>query len=320
MRISLDWRLNIYVDYTDVLKLLNFLRIESMKSQVNRRNFFQRSGLILAGTSLATMLDGLSLADAESSKGRYRKALGFTMIKEDLSVEDKLKLVKDVGFEGIEAPTKLTNKEMPEPKVLARASEKVGVSVHGVVNSSHPDLKGAIDEAALYGATSVLHVVRPKPDGSFMENYRSTQETIRQAIPYAEKKRIHLLIENVWSTFLIEPLTMARYIDELDSPYVKAYFDVGNVVRWGWPQHWIEVLGQRIVKIHIKEYNLKVAMSEGMGKGFAFPIGQGSIDWKRVREELTKISYRGWATAEVSGGNRERLAEISQQMDRVLAL
>jgi len=291
-----------------------------MKSQVNRRNFLQRSGLILAGTSLATMLDGLSLADAESSKGRYRKALGFTMIKEDLSVEDKLKLVKDVGFEGIEAPTKLTNKEMPEPKVLARASEKVGVSVHGVVNSSHPDLKGAIDEAALYGATSVLHVVRPKPDGSFMENYRSTQETIRQAIPYAEKKRIHLLIENVWSTFLIEPLTMARYIDELDSPYVKAYFDVGNVVRWGWPQHWIEVLGQRIVKIHIKEYNLKVAMSEGMGKGFAFPIGQGSIDWKRVREELTKISYRGWATAEVSGGNRERLAEISQQMDRVLAL
>jgi hexulose-6-phosphate isomerase len=36
--------------------------------------------------------------------------------------------------------------------------------------------------------------------------------------------------------------------------------------------------------------------------------------------ELTKIGYRGWATAEVSGGNRERLAEISQQMDQVLAL
>ncbi len=65
------------------------------------------------------------------------------------------------------------------------------------------------------------------------------------------------------------------------------------------------MLGKRIVKIHIKEYNLKVAMGEGMGKGFAFPIGQGSIDWKRVREELTKIGYRGWATAEVSGGKPE---------------
>jgi hexulose-6-phosphate isomerase len=291
-----------------------------MKSQINRRHFLQKSGQILAGTTLASILDRPSFANSESSKGRYRKALGYTMIKEDLSVEDKLKLVKDIGFKGIEIPTQLLNKKTPEPKILARACEKVGIPVHGVVNSSHPDLKKAIDEAVLYGATSVLCVVRPNPAGSFMENYRSSQTTIRKAIPYAEKKRVHLLIENIWNTFLIEPLTMARYIDELDSPYVKAYFDIGNVVRWGWPQHWIEVLGKRIVKIHIKEYNLKVAMSEGMGKGFASPIGQGSIDWKRVRDELGKIGYRGWATAEVSGGNRERLTEISQQMDRVLAL
>jgi len=289
-----------------------------MKSQMNRRRFLQQSSLTLAGASLMAMLDGVSFAEGPSSRGRYKKALGYMMIQEDLSVEDKLKLVKDVGFEGIEAPTKLSNKKMPEPKVLARAIEKTGIPVHGVVNSSNPELTKAIDEALLYGATSVLCVVRPNPKGSFVENYRSTQDVIRKAIPYAEKKRIHILIENVWSTFLIEPLTMARYIDELDSPYVKAYFDIGNVVRWGWPQHWIEVLGKRIVKIHIKEYNLKVAMSEGMSKGFAFPIGQGSIDWKRVREELTKIGYQGWATAEVSGGNRERLAEISQEMDQVL--
>ena len=192
--------------------------------------------------------------------------------------------------------------------------------MHGVVNSSHADLIEAIDEAALYGATSVLHVVRSNPEGSFMGNYQRTQATIRRAIQYAEKKRIHIVIENVWSTFLIEPLTMARYIDELDSPYVSAYFDVGKVVRWGWPQHGIEVLGKRIVKIHIKEYNLNVAMNEGMRKGFAFPSGQGSINWERVRKELTKIGYRGWAIAEVKGGDRRRLAEISQQMDHVLDL
>ena len=266
------------------------------------------------------MLGRPSLANAQEFRDRIRKAVGFMMIKEDLSVEDKLRLVKDVGFEGVETPTHLLNKKTPEPRILARASEKVGVRVHGVVNSSHQDLTGAIDEASVYGATSVLYCVRPEPKGSFMENYRRTQATIRRAIPYAEKKRIHILIENIWNTFLIEPLTMARYIDELDSPYVKAYFDVGNVVRWGFPQHWIEVLAERTVKIHIKEYNLKVAMNEGMGKGFAVPIGQGSIDWKRVREELKKIGYRGWATAEVNGGDRRRLAEISQQMDRVLDL
>ncbi len=61
-------------------------------------------------------------------------------------------------------------------------------------------------------------------------------------------------------------------------------------------------------------------MDEGMRKGFAFPLGQGSIDWERVRKELTNIGYRGWATAEVSGGDRQRLADISQQMDHVLNL
>lgn len=291
-----------------------------MKSNIDRRCFLQISGCCLSGMAMTAFLSQPSTANVEQSEGRIRKAVGFTMIQEDLSVEDKLKLVKEVGFEGIETPTQLLKKKTPEPRILARASEKVGIPVHGVVNSSHADLKGAIDEAALYGATSVLHVVRPNPEGSFMENYRRTQATIREAIPHAEKKRIHILIENVWSTFLIEPLTMARYIDELDSPYVKAYFDVGNVVRWGWPQHWIEVLGKRIVKIHIKEYNLNVAMDEGMRKGFAFPLGQGSINWERVRGELTKIGYLGWATAEVNGGDRLRLAEISRQMDQVLNL
>jgi len=290
-----------------------------MKPQIDRRCFIQTSGRFLAAAAVPALLARPSVTRAEQSGARYKKALGWAMIREDLSVEDKLKLVKDVGFQGVEVPAGLLKKDGPDPKDLARASEKVGVAVHGLVGSA-PDLTGAIDEAAIYGATSVLHVARPNPKGSFMENYRSTQEMIRKAIPNAEKRRIHILIENVWNTFLIEPLTMARYIDELDSPYVKAYFDVGNVVRWGWPQHWIEVLGKRIVKIHIKEYDLNVAMKEGMSKGFNCPIGKGSIEWDRVREELEKIDYRGWATAEVPGGDRKRLAEISEQMDQVLEL
>lgn len=287
-----------------------------MKSQIDRRHFLKTSGSLLA----AAAAPGLVGARERTPAKHFRKALGFRMIQGNMSVEDKLKLVKDLGFEGVETPTRIRSKNAPEPRVLARASERVGIPIHGVVNSSHPDIKGAIDEASVYGATSVLHVVRADPKGSFKENYKLTQETIQKAIPHAEKKHIHVLVENVWATFLIEPLTMARYIDELDSPYVKAYFDIGNVVRWGWPQHWIEVLGKRIEKVHVKEYNLNVAMNEGMRKGFAFPLGKGSIDWPTVRQELEKIDYQGWATAEVRGGGRERLAELSEEMDRVLDL
>ena len=132
------------------------------------------------------------------------------------------------------------------PQDVARASEKVGIPVHGVSGASNQELKAILDEAAIYGATSVLHVVRADPNGSYLENYRRSQELLREAAPHAEKLRIPILIENVWATFLIEPLTMARYIDELNSPFVQAYFDVGNCMRWGVPQQWIEVLGKRI--------------------------------------------------------------------------
>ncbi len=153
-----------------------------------------------------------------------------------------------------------------------------------------------------------------------MQNYNETQAIIRKAIDHAEKQQVMILLENVWASFLIEPLSMARYIDELDSPMVGSYFDVGNVVRWGWPQHWIEVLGKRVKKLDIKEYDLKVAMNEGMRKGFDKPLGEGSIDWAKVREQLAAINYQGWATAEVRGGDQERLSDIASQMDRVLDL
>jgi L-ribulose-5-phosphate 3-epimerase len=256
-------------------------------------------------------------ASAQEAGERIRKGVGWGMIDPSLSVEDRFRLAKDVGFEGVEVSRHMREPE-PEPQVLTRASEKVGIPIHGVVNGTHPDLEAAIDDAATYGATTVLHVARTDPDTPYMENYRRTQELIRAAIPHAEEKKVKILVENVWATFLIEPLTMARYIDELGSPWVKAYFDVGNVMRWGYPQHWIEVLGQRIDKIHLKEYSLKVAMKEGMGKGFDFPMGQGDINWARVREELKKIGFQGWATAEVPGGDRQKLADISTQMDHVL--
>ncbi|MDD4871276.1 MAG: sugar phosphate isomerase/epimerase [Kiritimatiellae bacterium] len=290
-----------------------------MKTKINRRRFIQASSLFLGSVSVSSLLGKISQAQTGEAGGRIKKALGWDMIQEKLSVEDKFRLAKDVGFEGVEVSTHMSKEKAVEPRVLADASAKVGIPIHGVSNGGHPDLEAAIDDAAIYGATTVLHVVRANPEGSFMENYKQTQELIRKAVPHAEKKNIKILVENVWATFLIEPLTMARYIDEIGSPFVKAYFDVGNVMRWGWPQQWIEVLGKRIEKIHIKEYNLKVAMKEGMGKGFDFPLGQGDINWKLVREQLKNIQFRSWATAEVRGGDRQRLADISAQMDKVLS-
>lgn len=291
------------------------LETSPVNHQPDRRQF----GTAIAGVVAAGLLADRKLAAGEFT-GRIRKAVKYHMIDEPLSPADKLKLIRDVGFDGVEPRTMLGPGQAEEAAELARASEQTGVPIHGVVNSSNPNLVEAIDQAVQLGGNSVLHVVRYDTKRPYMENYRQTQDLLRGAADHAAKKQVFILLENVWATFLIEPLSMQRFLDEIDSPWVGAYFDVGNVVRWGWPQHWIEVLGKRIKKLDIKEYDLQVAMNEGMRAGFGKPLGEGSIDWAAVRRELMEIDYRGWATAEVPGGDRQRLADIAQQMDRVLDL
>jgi hexulose-6-phosphate isomerase len=153
-----------------------------------------------------------------------------------------------------------------------------------------------------------------------MESWNETQAIIRKGLPAAEKYGVKILVENVWAGFLISALDTERFVDEIDSPWFGSYYDVGNNVRWGVPQHWIEILGDRIGKLDIKEWDEKKHSSEGLRQGFSSPLGEGTIDWAAVREALRKIDFKGWATAEVKGGSRARLTEISQGMDRVLGL
>src|SRR5690606_20656569 len=111
---------------------------------------------------------------------------------------------------------------------------------------------------------------------------------------------------------------MARYIDELGSGIVGVYFDLGNVARFGWTEHWIPVLGNRIKKLDIKDYSRTKQMEQGPWKGFDCKIGDGEIDWAACRRELAKIGYTGWLTAEVPGGGREELADICNRLGQVL--
>ena len=95
-------------------------------------------------------------------------------------------------------------------------------------------------------------------------------------------------MENVWNKFLLSPLEMARFVDELDSPWVGVYFDAGNILSYGFPQHWIEILGPRIKKVHVKDFKTQI----GSIQGFANPL-QGDVPWAAVRAALDGIGYGG---------------------------
>ncbi len=280
-----------------------------MKS-ISRRTFLAAGA---AGVIAATAQP----AAAGEFTGRIKKALKYGMIAGDMPAVEKFRLIKELGFDGVE-PGVGNDRDAAE---LLEASEKTGVPIHGVVNGSVNNIPNAIDRAVLYGSSSVLLVAgRVDENMPYAQNYEETQTVIREAIPYAAEKQILLLVENVWNNFLLSPLEMARYVDELDSEWIGCYFDIGNVVRFGYPQHWIPVLGKRIKKLDVKEYSTQKQNDEGLWKGFDVKIGDGSIDWAAVRHELTAIEYEGWATAEVGGGGRERLEDIAKRMDEVLDL
>lgn len=267
---------------------------------------------------------------------RLRKAVKIGMVggdAKDLPLAEKFALLKRIGYDGVEldSPNNLDSKD-----VLA-AIDHAGLPVHGVVDSvhwnqtlSHPDpavrnkgldgLKTALRDAKSYGATTVLLVPAVvSKDVTYADAYSRSQAEIRKALPLAEELGIKILFENVWNNFLLSPLEAARYIDEFESPFVGAYFDVGNVVRYGWPGHWVAALGQRIGKLDIKEFSRDKMQNEGLRTGFNVEIGDGDCDWPEVRAELKKIGFLdGWATAEVGGGGEERLTEILDRMRKVL--
>ena len=137
-----------------------------------------------------------------------------------------------------------------------------------------------------------------------------SQANIRKVIPDAQAAGIKIAIEEVWNKFLLSPIEFTRYIDQFQSPSVGAYFDVGNVVEYGYPQEWIRELGKRILKIHIKEYKKE--------KRFSYPLGEGEIDWPAVRSALIDVGYDGWITAEVGAKDLATMKDVVARMDRIL--
>jgi L-ribulose-5-phosphate 3-epimerase len=302
---------------------------------LDRRRFVQSAGTTLAAAgalSSGAFSAPASLA-AEPAK-TMKKAVKWGMIQLDGSVLDKFKLLKELGYDGVEldAPSSLNKEE------VLRARDATGLPIHGVVDSvhwndtlSHPDadvrargvkaLQQALRDSKAYGGTTVLLVPGKLERGrvSYADVYKRSQEEVRKALPLAEELNIKIAIENVWNDFLLSPIEEARYLDEFESAYVGAYFDVGNVLRYGYPEDWIRVLGKRILKVDIKEFSLKKMREEGLGKGFGVELLEGDNDWPAVMTAFREIGYQGWATAEIPGGGRERLAKIAKLMDQIFA-
>ena len=264
-----------------------------------------------------------------------RISLKWGMIDDpDLDIAGTFALLAELGFDGVEidAPTDLPL------DLLTQASADSGVALPGVVNArhwSHPltsndadaraaGLQGmteALETAKSIGAQTVLLVPGAvTPEVSYATAMDRATAALDTIMPEAERTGVAIALENVWNNFLLSPLEAAALLDRFDHPLLGWYLDLGNILRNGYPTDWIEALGPRIMRVDLKEYSRTKMDAEGPWKGFDVELGEGDCDWAAINAALRGVGYSGWASVEVPGGGRARLADIRARVERLRRL
>jgi hexulose-6-phosphate isomerase len=300
---------------------------------IDRRSFLESAAALAAVAALrprpAAAAAGMKKAVYVSMLPKELKDASGT--PRALSYLDRFEVAKAAGFEGIEIGTIADAAEAQEIK---EAAAKAGLTIHSVMNADHwkfplssadpgvvaksvAGMETSLRNAKLWGADTVLLVPAVvNPETSYQDAWTRSQKVVEERIlPLARELKVVIGMEEVWNKFLLSPLEMARYVDEFASPWVKAYFDVGNMLFYGYPQDWIRTLGKRIQRVHIKDFKL----DRGKGKFDWTNLGEGDVDWPEVRKALGEVGYDGWITTEISGGDAAYLKDVVARFDRFLA-
>jgi hexulose-6-phosphate isomerase len=295
-----------------------------MNLEITGRRHFLKSTLALTAT--AAVLKDVGAAYAQAPQSGLRKSLQYTMLPKTLSDPEKFALAKRCGFEGVEARP---IPDLAAAKELGEQARQAGTPIHSVtyggwgapLSDPRPDVvaKGtagvetALRSAQAMGADVVLLVPAVVTETvGYRQAYENSQKNIRTLLPLAAELRVTTAVENVWNKFLLSPLEFARYVDEFDNRWLKAYFDIGNVILFGYSQDWIRTLGSRIVRIHLKDFKRQ---------GYKWTnLLEGDVNWPQVRKALSEIGYQGYLTTELRAGDEPYLTDLAKRIDKIIAM
>lgn len=250
-----------------------------------------------------------------------KTAVSFFSFDEKVDLREAMQQSKNAGYEGIEpilSETGALNMKTTEKEIMEmrRMADDLGLAVCSVGawnlwtnNLVSDDKKVAcyamdivrkqLDAAAILGADTILvipgYVGTPFGPGivPYDVAYERSQEAIGALAKHAKSVRVAIGVENVWNKFLLSPLEMKRYVDEIASEYVGVYFDVGNIIYIGYPDHWMRILGKRIKKLHFCDCRF-----DGCGLSMFVDLLEGDVDFEAVMHAARDIGYDDWATIE----------------------
>jgi hexulose-6-phosphate isomerase len=293
----------------------------------SRREFLKSSAAAAVVIGTRDFLADDSSSVTSSRPLAIKKGLVYDMLPQTLSRPERFRLAREVGFEVVQAPTTPDERTAEEMKA---AAEKAGIRIDSVMNMDHwnyplsssdpavvgkslSGMRTSLRNAKLWGSDVVLLVPAVvNAQTSYRDAWTRSQQHIRKLIPLASELKVVIGIEEVWNKFLLSPLEMRRYIAEFDSPSIKAWFDTGNVLLYGYPQDWIRTLGESIVKLHIKDFKHEKDGYKWVN------LGDGDTDWPEVRKALAEIQYAGSVIVELEGGDEAYLRDLNRRIDRLL--
>jgi len=303
---------------------------------MQRRDFIRNT--ILATGALSLPLSGNRVFAENASflpaANNFKKSIMWGSVgMRDASVLDRCKAIKEAGFQGIEANSHMNRQEVLDAtKTTGLAITDVCCNTHWNKPLSHPDaairqegIEGmivALEDAHAYGTDAVLLVPGVVSNTvTYDECWNRSVEGIKKLLPVAERLKVAICVENVWNNFLMSPMEALYYINQFNSPYVKFYLDCGNILVYGWPEQWIRILGDRIGRIHIKEFSKQIADKEGRNAGFRAPLTEGDVDWAKVMEAARNHYNNVWLTTE-QGSSRtvDELKDLNRRLDKILSM
>jgi L-ribulose-5-phosphate 3-epimerase len=290
-----------------------------------------RREFLIAGAALGV---ASRLTAAPGPPVKLKKAVKYGMVGVKGTPLDKFQLLKKLGFHGVEIDSP-SNLKLDD---LVAARDATGIVIHGTIDSvhwrdtlSHPDekvrakgltaLRTAIADAKTVGADTALLVPGVvNKDVTYEQCFERSSAEVKKAIPDAEKAGVKIAIETVWNNFITKPEQLIEYVDQFKSPWVGAYFDISNMLKYGVPAaEWVRKLGKRMLKFDFKGYSLTKAKElKDEWKGFDVGIGEGDENWPEVLKACAEVGYTTWATAEVNGGDEKWLEDVSKRMDKIL--
>lgn len=258
-------------------------------------------------------------------------ANGFTGIEIDLSRDGRIPL--DFNEAPIQSVRALAEKHSLELSGLATLLywEANGASDKPEVRAAAASLlKTQIQAASALGIDTILVIpgtvgvdfipdCEEIPYDIALERARTL---IADALPLAEEKNVTLAIENVWNKLFLSPLELRDFVDSFSSPNVGVYLDVGNILLTGYPEHWINILGPRIRRVHFKDFKRSIGNANGFCELLA-----GDVNWPKVMQALRGIGYTGWVAAEMIPplpfyrfGSEVLIPNTSRAMDSIFAM